>query len=218
MSSSIIQLLVLAAVAVFLIWKLKSVLGTREGFEKPPAPPAEHPLKHDIEITEATAIDHDIIDHAPEGSSTALALSHMKQIEPSFSVNTFLQGARGAYEMILMAFEKGDIDSIRSFIAADVEEAFDTAIEARHAQGLRVEAEFIGLNNMTLASASFDPATRQAEITVSYTGELTHAVYNKENELIEGSTKNIKRQRDLWTYSREMGASDPNWKLIATGE
>lgn len=214
MSSPLIQLLVLAAVALFLVFKLKNVLGTREGFEKPPEQPA--PPRKAFEVIEGGGPDQDILDHCEAGSPKALALAEIKRAEHDFNVNDFLKGARGAYEMIVIAFENGDIDEIRGFIDDDIEEAFDEAIAARKAEGLTVEATFIGLREMTLLNASYDATTRQAEITVHYTAELTRVVRDAAGEIVEGSDKDIKRQRDTWTFGRVMGASDPNWNLIAT--
>jgi predicted lipid-binding transport protein (Tim44 family) len=219
MNSSILQLLVLAAVAIFLIVKLRSVLGTREGFEKPPVPLEElRPrARQTFEVIEGGP-DRDITDHVPDGSASAKALAAMKGAEPSFSVSTFLQGARGAYEMILMAFEKGELDRIRPFLDKDVADSFADAIAAREANGLTVEATFVGLKEMALQEATFDPATKTAEITVRYVGETTQVVRDKAGTVVEGSPTEIKRQRDQWTYARRMGADDPNWQLVATGD
>ena len=219
MQNSILQLLVLAAVAVFLILKLRSVLGTRDGFEKPPVPLDDVRTKprRDFEVIEGTP-DRDIIDHVPEGSASARALAAMKQAEPAFSVTTFLQGARGAYEMILMGFEHGDLDRIRPFLSDEVAESFASALQARESGGLTVEANFIGLKEMALQEAAFDAATRTGEVTVRFVGELTSAVRNREGEVVEGSTSEIKRQRDVWTFARQMGSEDPNWQLVATGD
>ena len=107
MNSSYLQLIVLAVIAVFLVLKLRSVLGTRDGFEKPPVPldDARPKSRRDFEVIEGGP-DRDITDHVPDGSPAAKALMAMKSAEPGFSVGTFLTGARSAYEMILMGFEK----------------------------------------------------------------------------------------------------------------
>jgi predicted lipid-binding transport protein (Tim44 family) len=219
MNNSMIQLIVLAAIAIFLILKLRSILGTREGFEKPPVKLEElRPRpRANLEVIDGGP-DHDIVDHVPDGSPAAKALAAMKGAEPSFSVNTFLQGARGAYEMILMAYEKGELDRIRPFLSADVEHTFDEAIRAREAEGLTVEANFVGLRELVLQDAHYDPATKTAEIVVKQVGELTSVVRNKAGEIVEGSPTEVKKQRDIWTYSRRMGVDDPNWQLVATGE
>ncbi|MFZ5708861.1 MAG: Tim44/TimA family putative adaptor protein [Pseudomonadota bacterium] len=219
MSSSLIQLLVLAGIAVFLIVKLRSVLGTRQGFDKPPAIPTPEPRRsrRDFEVIEGGP-DRDITDHAPEGSETARALAAMKLAEPSFSVAEFLQGARGAYEMILMAFEKGELDKVRAFLSEDVFQSFADVVSAREARGLKVTSEFIGLRELALESAEFDRSTTEAEITVRFLGELVSSARDASGQVVEGNPTSARKQRDVWTFARRMGSNDPNWQLVATGE
>ena len=159
-----------------------------------------------------------IIDHVDEGSDAADALARMKRAEPSFGVGDFLGGARGAYEMILMGFERGDLADIKPFLADDVYETFAEVVEARKEQGLTIEAEFIGVREMSLVDATFHDETGTAEISVKYIGELTSVVRDSSGEIIEGSPTQVKRQKDVWTYARRMGVDDPNWQLVATGE
>jgi predicted lipid-binding transport protein (Tim44 family) len=217
MTSAVIQLLVLAAIAIFLILRLRNVLGSREGFEKPVAPtrlPEER--KGRFEVIEGGP-DRDITDHVPDGSDAARALAAMKQAEPSFSVSEFLTGARGAYEMILMAFEKGDLSRVRPFLSPDVHDAFSEVVAARAARGLTVAAEFLGIREVSLQDAEFDRATGEGEVTVRFASELTSVARNAAGEVVEGDPKEVRRQRDVWTFARKMGSNDPNWQLVATG-
>ena len=219
MSSALIQLLVLAGIAVFLILRLRSVLGTREGFEKPPIQGGAERRRDDrpeFEVIEGGP-DRDIVDHVPDGSDSAKALAAMKMVEHDFSVSEFLEGARGAYEMILTAFEKGDLASVRGFLSDDVAEAFHQVIDARADQGLTVEASFVGLREIDLSEATFDDTTREAELTVRYVGELTSVVKDSDGRIVEGDPNSIRRQKDVWTFARTMGTDDPNWLLVATG-
>lgn len=219
MSSPVIQLLVLAAIAIFLILRLRDVLGTREGFEKPAvtrkADPSEE-KRGQFQVIEGGP-DADIADHVPEGSEAAKALAAMKAAEPSFNVGEFLGGARGAYEMILMAFEAGDLARIKPFLADDVYESFASVVEERTKKGLTVEADFVGLRELKLLDAEFDPATREGEVTVRFIGEVTSVVRDKSGEIVEGNPKEVKRQKDAWTFGRVMGSDNPNWLLVATG-
>lgn len=217
MGSSFLQLLVLAGIAIFLILKLRSVLGTRDGFEKPPVPLDRLRPRIGDDTVPGTE-DRDITDHVPAGSASALALAQMKKAEPSFSVSEFLSGARGAYEMILMAFENGELDRIRPFLTTEVEESFAAAIAARESQGLTFSATFAGIRELVLEEARFDQTTRFAELTVRFVGEQSIVVRNKSGEIVEGSASEIKRQKDVWTFERQVGASDPNWQLAATGD
>ncbi|MBL3568255.1 Tim44 domain-containing protein [Rhodovulum sp. BSW8] len=222
MSSAIIQLLVLAGIAVFLILRLRSVLGTREGFEKPPVqmpdPAARRAdSRRAFEVIEGGP-DTDITDHVEDGSPAAKALAAMKLAEPGFSVGEFLHGARGAYEMILMAFEHGTIEDVAAFLAPDVRDSFAEVIRLREEQGLSVDANFVGVRELSLKDATYDRETGEAELMVRFVGELTSVVRNEAGEIVEGSPSEIKRQRDVWTFARVMGSDDPNWQLVATDE
>lgn len=219
MDDSVIQVLVLAAIAVFLILRLKSILGTREGYEKPliEDEPEIRRTNRSFEVIDGGP-DHDIIDNLPEGSTALAPLSAMKKIEPDFSVTKFLGGARGAYEMILVAFDRGEMDRIRPFLAPEVFDAFDGVVAARTADGLTVESQFLGVSQLVLSDANFDPITKEAEITVRFTAEMISAVRNAAGEVVDGDPKAHRKQRDAWTFARKMGAADPNWHLVATGD
>lgn len=214
MNSSLLSLLVLAGIAIFLILRLRSVLGTRDGFEKPRAAPSGS-VRREFEVIEGGP-DDDIIDHVEDGSDSAKALAAMKMTEPGFRVGEFLGGARQAYEMILMAFERGDVDGLRPFLADDVLETFEAVIDQRNEQGLTIEAEFIGVREISLQEATFNRGTSEGEVTVRFVGELSSVVRNSDGEIIEGDASEIKRQRDVWTFARSMGSDDPNWSLVAT--
>ncbi|WP_135502776.1 Tim44/TimA family putative adaptor protein [Roseovarius aestuariivivens] len=220
MNSPLLQLLVLAGIAIFLILRLKSVLGTRDGFEGPPAGQGASSAptpRQEFEVIDGGP-DHDIIDHVAEGSESAQALADMKRAEPSFMVGEFLGGAKQAYEWILMAFERGQMDEIAPFLSEDVFEAFSQVVDARQEKGLTIEAEFVGVRETSLIEARFDESTRKGEITVRFIGELISVVKDAEGEIIEGKAGIPKKQKDVWTFEREMGADDPNWRLVATGE
>ncbi len=217
MNNPLLQLIVLAGIAIFLVLRLRSVLGTREGHERQvqPVKTSDGPTRRDFEVIDGGP-DLDITDHVPEDSPSAMALAAMKRVEPDFSVSDFLGGARGAYEMILMGFERGDIEELEEFLAPDVYQTFTDVVAQREAQGLTIEAEFVGVRELTLTEATYHEDSSLAEITVKYMGELTSVVKNAEGEIIEGSATAVKRQKDVWTYARNMGSDDPNWHLVAT--
>ncbi|WP_370399647.1 Tim44/TimA family putative adaptor protein [Sulfitobacter sp. JB4-11] len=217
MNSPMLQLLVLAGIAVFLILRLRNVLGTREGFEKPPAVD-QAPAKRKgpaFEVIEGGP-DLDITDHFPEDSDQGKALAAMKRLEPSFNVGDFLSGARGAYEMIVMGYERGDLAEIQPLLSEEIYESFVDGVAAREDQGLTIEANFIGVRELELEDATLDPDTNEAEVTMRFVAELNSAVRDKAGDIIEGSTTEIKRQKDTWVFARIMGSDDPNWLLVST--
>jgi len=218
MDNPMIQLLVLAGIAVFLILRLKNVLGTREGFEKPPVMEprvSERPNAPAFEVIEGGP-DLDITDHVEADSDAGKALADMKRLEPSFGVNDFMGGAKYAYEMIVMGYENGELAEIQPFLSEDIYESFVDGVAAREDQGLTIEANFIGVREMELADATLDDATNEAELTIRFVAELTSAVRDKGGDVIEGSLTDVKKQKDVWTFARIMGSDDPNWLLVST--
>ena len=217
MNPALIELIILAGIAVFLFLRLKNVLGTREGFEKPRMQPKTDSPKREFKVIDGGE-DKDITDNVEKNSKSANALKIIKEKDEKFTVNEFLSGARSAYEWILMSFEKNEMDDIRDLLSEEVAEAFDSVVEQRVSQGLTIEAEFIGVREMKLVDADYNLKTDTAEIVVSFVGEITSVVKNASGEIIEGDSKQIKRQKDTWTFSKNIKSSDPNWLLVATGE
>ena len=104
-------------------------------------------------------------------------------------------------------------------LAAQLAQEFvQHVVDHRQRQGLTVDAKFIGISDMTLAAAEFDEVTKEGEVSIRFKSEMTSIVRDKGGDIIEGNEKEIKRQKDTWTFSRKMDSSDPNWRLVATGE
>ncbi len=223
MSSDVIELLVLFALAAVVLYRLRAIIGTRTGHEAPPEflrrqQEARRPGGKPTAVPDVAPApeDEEATPGAPESGRGALGA--IRRIEPDFSLDEFVAGARGAYEMILMAYEEGDRDTLRSLLAPDVFQAFEQGIIDREGAGLRVEARFIGVREAKADEIAFDPDTRIADVTMRFVGELITAVRDPENRVVEGDPNEIRRQSDRWTFSREMGSSDPNWLLTGTGD
>jgi len=219
MSSQMIELLILFAIAAFVLFRLKSVIGTRTGYEAPPdylsrergAAPAR-PRPVDAEDDDDDGLGLSIPDSARQ------ALARMREVDPDFSLSEFIAGARGAYEMILMAYEAGDREALKGLLDKEVYRAFEGVIAERESKGLSVDARFVGVRDLRLEGAAFDPATGEGELTVRFVGELVTVVRDAEGRIVEGDPNEVKRQTDVWTFARDMGSRDPNWLLTATGE
>jgi predicted lipid-binding transport protein (Tim44 family) len=220
MSTQMIELLILFAIAAFVLYRLKSVIGTRTGYEAPPEryqQGAEREAEPQLERAPEPAIEDIDARHALSDDARE-AFAAMRNVEPDFNVETFLGGARSAYEMILMAYEEGDRDTLRDLLAPDVFRAFESVIDERESQGLTVDARFIGVRDLRVESAAFDPETNEADVAIRFVGELITAVRDSENRIVEGDPNEVRRQTDVWTFSRVMGAPNPNWLLTATGD
>ena len=219
MNNTIIQLLILAGVALFLIFRLKNVLGTRDGFE-PKAKGVNNAKMEERKNTEDLSdnnLDEEAMEYLFDDKNSAKALIKIKEIENNFSLTEFLGGAGSAYEMILMAFQSGKISPVETFLSADVKENFDKAIQDREQKGLSIEADFIGLRDTAVKNISFSVRDRVAEISVSFLADIKSVVKNNKGETIEGEEADTKKQFDVWVFAREIGSDNPNWILVETG-
>jgi predicted lipid-binding transport protein (Tim44 family) len=230
-----ITTIIFALLAVFVVWKLRSVLGTRTGHEKQrdrsftprPEEAARQPLPGGnvirlpgAAVTDAGAPvqpkpDVDQWKDLVEPDSRAIAgLEAIASAEPSFDASAFLAGAKSAYEMIVTAFAKGDRATLRRLLADDVYESFTHAITDREGRGDRVEMTFVSLEKVTIDDAQVKGSL--AQITVRFLSKLITATYDKSGAVIDGSPERVVDMTDIWTFAREIGSRDPNWRLVAT--
>jgi predicted lipid-binding transport protein (Tim44 family) len=217
------SILVFAALAVFVIWKLRSVLGVRVDRDAvPPQPrfgrlqPAPLPGAAPPPQSPATALDAP--DRwkgfaAPDSQAWA-GLDAIAARDPAFSGKAFLDGARKAYEMIVDAFAKGDRDTLHNLLAKDVFDSFAREIDAREKRGEKAETALISIDEATIQDARVDGG--MSRITVRFVSQLISARRNRAGEIVDGSTEKAARIVDLWTFARNPASRDPNWKLVAT--
>ena len=215
-----LQIFILAAVAIFLFWRLRAVLGTRDGFEK-----NLKEIKGTSETSNSSDItgepikngpDEDIFDYVEESSPSAEVFKNMKEFDSDFSVNKFVSGAKMAYEIIIMAFENGDTEKLSPLLEKKVFKSFKSVIEKRKNDGLVVEAKFIGMRDIRIVDASFSNKTKIADVTLSFKSEISTVVMDKKGAVIEGHPDEIKKQKDTWVFTKNLSEQTPIWLLKST--
>ena len=219
-----VQIIVLAAVAFFLFWRLRSVLGSRQGFEKLNKNVNEKTKSSKINANsddkiidlKSTNIDEEIADYVDEKSEQFKTLSELKKLEDGWQVSHFVSGAKLAYEEILMAFENGDLSKIRKLSSKDVFTAFKEVIDDRNQKGLQVEAIFGGVRDIRIKDVKLNKKNLEANITMVFQCDITYSIKDKNDIIIEGGPDKVKKQKDVWTFSRKMNSDIPNWYLTKT--
>ena len=228
--------ILLLAVALVVFWRLKSVLGTRTGTEKPPLDPFGTKRGDEQRGRESNETVVRFPQNAPPpgpadpereppapvwtgfavaGSELAASLEKLSEADPSFAPRSFVEGAKMAYEMIVDGFAKGDKAALKNLLSKEVFDGFARAIDERQAQGHRVESRFVGIDKATIQSASL-VGGRKATITLAFVSEMITATYDKAGEVIDGDPKEIREVTDVWTFERDVTSRNPNWKLVAT--
>ncbi|WP_420708970.1 Tim44/TimA family putative adaptor protein [Erythrobacter sp. WG] len=206
-------------VAAFLGLRLYSVLGRRAEHEEEPAvqrfeseeKPAVRPAAIPAQPVAARPAELDGVMPAVER-----ALRDIAAADPMFNLAQFLDGAKGAYRMILEAFWKGDRETLRELCDDDVYAGFVGAIDAREAAGETLDNTLIRIEEVRIHSAVLDG--RMARIALLFVADIAAVTRDREGTVIAGSLDDAIESRDVWTFSRNVGARDPNWLLDETDE
>jgi predicted lipid-binding transport protein (Tim44 family) len=217
----VFSILLFGLLAGFMAFKVYSVLGRRTGRER--SPEEQLRLPDGARSNPKVPPPKDNVVTLPErggsaagsaGGPVARALLDIKLLDRSFDTEHFLSGARAAYEMIVTAFARGERDTLRPLLSADVFSTFDQEIKSREAKKERVEFTFLALKSARITGAELKDRT--AEITVMFESEVMLAGYDPAGTLIEGDAKTPHKVTEVWTFARETNATDPNWSLVAT--
>ena len=207
-------LLVLAGISAFVIYRLISVMGTRTGHEQRHDLDAVQRASSDRAADEAREAEHDLdVQAAPKPVSTNART--LREADPAFDEKAFLDGARGAYEMIVEAFAAGDIRSIRPYLGDSVYDAFKSAVSARDAAGHASDVKFVGIENAAISESSADDDRVSA--VVAFTSNQVRVTRDRDGNVVDGDPNRIDLVKDRWTFSRKRASRDPNWILVATG-
>ena len=216
----LLEIVILAMVAAFLGLRLYSVLGRRAEQE-------EEPVVQRFETDEKPSAIRPAAVPAPvapprpaelEGVMPAVerALREIAAADSKFNLAQFLEGARGAYRMILEAFWKGDRETLRELCDDDVYAGFTAAIDAREAAGETMDNTLIRIEETRIHSASLDGRT--ARIALLFVADIAAVTRDRDGNVIAGSLDDAIESRDVWTFSRNISARDPNWLLDETDE
>lgn len=220
-----------ALVAVFVFWKLKSVLGERTGLEKPPAnpfadpqassrPPSQAPQSRESAVRTQAGGAARAGDparwspYAAPGSPTAAGLDAIAAAELGFAPGPFLEGAKIAYEAVITAFAAAERGTLQSLLAPDVYQSFADAIAARESRQEKMTTTFVSLDDAKLESAALE--SRTARLGVRFTSKQISATHDPNGKLTDGDPEKVVEMDDIWTFAREVDSRDPNWKLVAT--
>jgi predicted lipid-binding transport protein (Tim44 family) len=206
-------LIIFIALSAFIAYRLYMVLGTRTGEER----------QRDVdglqrartrEAREEAAPDLPDPEPAKPLPPVSAAAEPLRAADASFDERGFIEGAKGAYEMIVEAFASGDLKSVRRYIAAPVYEAFKTAAAAREGAGRRADLKFVGIEQAKIVSSRVEGG--EASASVEFLSNQVRATYDRDGKLVEGDPNRIDLVKDLWTFSRQLSSNDPNWTLVAT--
>jgi predicted lipid-binding transport protein (Tim44 family) len=228
--------IVFAIIAIFVVWKLYSVLGTRTGAEPPPFDPnarrdSAGPTPADsrgygrIIRLPGAAIETPVSpppltdpqrwkDFVEPGSKAAAGLDAIAAADPGFAPASFIDGAKAAYEAIVVAFAKGDRNALGGLLATDVLDNFSKAISDRLARSETMQTSIVSIDSAKIEDARLVGGI--AQVAVRFAAKLITSTRDRTGAVVEGSPDSVADHIDLWTFAREVASRNPNWRLTAT--
>ena len=187
-----IDIILLAMIAGFIFLRLRGILGKKTGHEE--------------------NFDSSFSDNV---STKEILKNKLNQLNfDQEAKESFLKGAKIAYETIIIAFASGNLKNIRSLLGKKVFDQFNEAVKVRENEGHISETTFIGVNSASIKEHK--KINNILEVTVDFVSEIISCVKDKNNKILSGDTNKVKKVFDTWIFSKDSRSSNPNWLLIDT--
>ncbi|MDD9900241.1 MAG: Tim44/TimA family putative adaptor protein [Alphaproteobacteria bacterium] len=227
-----VDILIFAVIAAFLIYRLNAVLGTRHGDEKTrqnPYVPQDHGQQatHESRVEtvdmprpaimpprESDAFSSLIDAKANEGGRVETGLAEIGAADGGFEAHRFVEGAKAAFEMIVTAYAKGDLDTLKPLLSHKLYADFKSGIDDRNAKNHVAETIIHRIKAARIIEAHLGGT--MAYVTVDFDVEETTFTKDADGNVIDGDPDKIFSVEDIWTFTRDTRADDPNWILIET--
>lgn len=205
-----IDIVFFAMVAAFLVLRLRSVLGKRTGNERPPTEWGKTSPDNVIDLASARK---PALEPLPEGPLGA-GIASIRAVDPDFSMEEFVVGARTAFAMIVQAYADNDKDQLKPLLSDEVYRGFADAIDGREQAGETLETELVTIRSAELVDARMEGSV--AHVTVRFSSDQVNLVKDTEGRIVDGDPQRITNVTDEWTFARDTQDADPNWQLVAT--
>ncbi len=211
-NSDFMELLIVAAIAAALVYKFFITLGEKRGFESTPVPDtifgqsaAENSSADDEFQKEIQLVPQEFHPQIEE----------IRRIDRNFSPEQFIGGASVAFEMIIEAYSKGNRETLQTLLNENVYAEFDAAMTERENNQHELSTTLVKLAPVIIESINVHKDV--ATVTLKYTSEQTNILYDNDRKILEGGRNQVEEVIDVWTFSRELRSSNPNWLLVETG-
>ena len=229
-----IYTIIFLALAVFIFLRLRNVLGQRTGGERPPFDRAARDVLRGAQDNNVVPLPGTVIDAtapaptaevvpvtdrwkgiAEIGTPLAQGLNAIASHDSSFDANHFIAGARGAYEMIVLAFANGDRRALKDLLSSEVFDSFEAVIKDREKNEQKTETRFVSIDKAEIVGA--EVRDRLAQLTVRFVSQMISVTRDKTGAIVDGSADKVSDITDVWTFAHDLSSRDPNWKLVGTG-
>jgi predicted lipid-binding transport protein (Tim44 family) len=212
------DILFLIFLSAFLLYRLWSILGTRNGFEK--QRPFMESDEDKVIIMPKKHINEEFANEEEFVSEYQLRrLSKIFEVLPEFDALSFLENSKNAFQMITKAFVEGNKKRLKYLVSSDVFDVFEGVIDDRNAQNITQETEIVDFLNVEIDHSnviSVENEIEMAQIGVLFKTKQICVTYNEKGEIIDNPAKISITQQDVWTFEKRVGDENPTWLLVKT--
>ena len=198
-----IDILIFGVIAIFLIFRLKNILGTKTGFEETNA----NEKKQNRNFTNVVPLksSQNIIDED---------LKKILNIDPNFNIDDFLAGSKNFFEMVLESFVSGNLENIKNFTKTSVIKSFKSAIDDRNKEQETLVIDLKSIKENKIIKTSVTKSF--IRLNVIFETYQIRALLDKNDQIIDGNTENEILVKDEWVFERKINDNNPNWTLVET--
>ncbi len=207
-----LDILFLAAIAGFLIYKLYTVLGQSKGYEG--QSPTEDEGKTIIPLRREFVGESNASPLKEPSEQLHHSLRELSRLDPLFETQRFLQGAHRAFEIIIQAYFQADLETIKPLLSSALYHNFSKVLKEYKKNKEACDSSLLRIKSVEIAE--LDLKKSRAKIKVKYISDQIFVTRDAKGNVIEGDPDQIEVITDEWTFVRKLSSSDPNWQLVAT--
>jgi len=216
------DILILALIAVFILNRLRNVLGKKTGNEEDLAKRYNLKTKFEeskpdkeIKLKQKAPNEADL-SRLHENRDFNKTLISIKKIDPKFDLNNFLAKAKNAFEFILTAYSKNNLKNLEDLLDPSIFKDYKKDIEERIKKNQIFEITIIDLKNPELLDINL--VNKKASITLKYESQQIHLVRDAKDKIVDGDANQILDISEKWTFSKDLKSKNPNWTLLSIAE
>ena len=203
-----LDILIFAIIAVFLIFRLKNILGTKTGFED------SNFDKDKTETNSANVVSLDTKKTNQKHDNLDKEIIKIKKTDETFDHIQFINGSKTFFKMVLEAFVEGNLDKVKEFIKPSVLKNFNLVIEERNKESETLIINLKAINKTEILSSE---TTKTAlRISVVFDSFQIKALKDKDDNIIDGDLNKEILVKDIWVFEQKINNLNPNWTLIET--
>ena len=198
-----LDILIFGVIAIFLIFRLKNILGTKTDFE-------DNGLKEKKQPKQFS----NVVSLKTNKNNSNEEIDKIIKVDSDFDVVNFLNGSKTFFEMVLKSFVSGNLDNVKDFIKPSVLKSFKGAIDDRNKENETLIIDLISVEKNKIVSSVITKSSIKINV-VFETLQIT-ALMDKNEKIIDGDTDKEILVKDEWIFEKKIKDQNPNWTLIET--